>query len=116
VYGLIRRNSITEHQQNRIESIRGDVYKHYGDLLDACSIDRLMREARPHEIYNLAAQSHVRISFEIPQFTVQANALGTLNMLESMRNCAGSPVLPGLFFRDVREQRRSRRSSVRQRA
>jgi GDPmannose 4,6-dehydratase len=88
VYGLIRRNSITEHQQNRIESIRGDVFKHYGDLLDACSIDRLMREARPHEIYNLAAQSHVRISFEIPQFTVQANALGTLNMLESMRNFA----------------------------
>jgi GDPmannose 4,6-dehydratase len=88
VYGLIRRNSITEHQQNRIESIQGDVYKHYGDLLDACSIDRLMREARPHEIYNLAAQSHVRISFEIPQFTVQANALGTLNMLESMRNFA----------------------------
>jgi len=88
VYGLIRRNSITEHQQNRIESIRGDVYKQYGDLLDACSIDRLMREARPHEIYNLAAQSQVRISFEIPQFTVQANALGTLNMLESMRNFA----------------------------
>jgi GDPmannose 4,6-dehydratase len=88
VFGLIRRNSITEHQQNRIENIHGDIHKEYGDLLDACSIDRLMRAARPDEIYNLAAQSHVRISFEIPQFTVQANALGTLNMLESMRNFA----------------------------
>jgi GDPmannose 4,6-dehydratase len=88
VFGLIRRNSITEHQQNRIEAIEGDLHKQYGDLLDASSVDRLMRDSQPDEIYNLAAQSHVRISFEIPQFTVQANALGTLNMLESMRNFA----------------------------
>ncbi len=88
VYGLIRRNSITEHQQNRIEAFASEVHNAYGDLLDVSSIDRMMRVARPDEIYNLASQSHVRISFEIPQFTVQTNALGALNVLESMRHHA----------------------------
>ena len=90
VYGIIRRNSITETQQTRIEDIRGNINVHYGDLLDQSSLDRLLSEIQPDEIYNLAAQSHVRISYDIPQFTVQTNALGVLNVLESYRRICPS--------------------------
>ena len=85
VYGIIRRNSITETQQSRIDHIRDKINVYYGDLLDQSSLDRLLYEIQPDEIYNLAAQSHVRISYDIPQFTVQTNALGVLNILESYR-------------------------------
>lgn len=85
VYGLIRRNSVTEHQQSRLEQFAGDLHNEYGDVLDVASIDRVLSKVKPDEVYNLAAQSHVRISFDIPQFTVQANALGALNVLESVR-------------------------------
>jgi GDPmannose 4,6-dehydratase len=90
VYGIIRRNSITETQQSRIEHIRDNMNVHYGDLLDQSSLDRLLSEIQPDEIYNLAAQSHVRISYDIPQFTVQTNALGVLNVLESYRRICPS--------------------------
>lgn len=86
VHGIVRRNSVPEHQQSRIESIRDRVIVHYGDLLDVGGLERLLRQIQPAEIYNLAAQSHVRISFEIPQFTGQVNALGVLNVLEAFRN------------------------------
>jgi GDPmannose 4,6-dehydratase len=85
VYGIVRRNSVAENQQSRLEHIRNDINVQYGDLLDIGSIDRLLLDIKPDEIYNLAAQSHVRISFEIPQFTVQTNASGVLNMLEAHR-------------------------------
>jgi GDPmannose 4,6-dehydratase len=88
VYGLVRRNSITEHQQSRLDPIAGELHNVYGDVLDCSSLDNVIRDVQPDEIYNLAAQSHVRISFEIPQFTVQTNALGALNVLESMRRFA----------------------------
>ena len=65
--------------------IRDKINVYYGDLLDQSSLDRLLYEIQPDEIYNLAAQSHVRISYDIPQFTVQTNALGVLNILESYR-------------------------------
>jgi GDP-D-mannose dehydratase len=58
---------------------------YYGDLLDQGSLERLISDIQPDEIYNLAAQSHVRISFDIPQFTVQSNAIGVLNILEAYR-------------------------------
>jgi GDPmannose 4,6-dehydratase len=85
VYGLIRRNSVTEHQQSRLDHIAKHLHNEYGDVLDVASIDRVLSKVKPDEVYNLAAQSHVRISFEIPQFTVQTNALGALNVLESVR-------------------------------
>jgi GDPmannose 4,6-dehydratase len=85
VYGIIRRNSIAENQQSRIEDIRDGINVFYGDLLDQGSLDRLLSDIKPDEIYNLAAQSHVRISYDIPQFTAQTNALGVLNILESYR-------------------------------
>ena len=87
VYGFIRRNSVAEHQESRIDHLMGNnsLHTEYCDLLDVSSIDRMLRTIKPDEIYNIAAQSHVRISFDIPQFTVQTNALGLLNVLESMR-------------------------------
>ena len=86
VHGIIRRNSTPEHQESRISYLDDKIKTYYGDLLDQGSLDRLLRDIQPDEIYNLAAQSHVRISYDIPQFTVQTNSLGVLNILESYRN------------------------------
>tara|TARA_R110002094_G_scaffold197935_1_gene170264 strand:+ start:4751 stop:5725 length:975 start_codon:yes stop_codon:yes gene_type:complete len=86
VHGIIRRSSNTESQQERFSAdLRSKITTHYGDLLDQGGIERLLDEIQPDEIYNLAAQSHVRVSFDIPQFTVQANAIGVLNVLEAYR-------------------------------
>jgi GDPmannose 4,6-dehydratase len=86
VYGIVRRNSVAENQQNRFSNeIREKLNISYGDLLDQSSLERLLDKIQPDEIYNLAAQSHVRISFEIPQFTVQTNGLGVMNILEAYR-------------------------------
>ena len=87
VYGIVRRNSIAEHQESRIDHLVGKgVETEYGDLLDVSSLERMIRTIQPDEIYNIAAQSHVRISMDIPQFTVQTNALGLLNVLEAYKN------------------------------
>jgi GDPmannose 4,6-dehydratase len=86
VSGIVRRNSVPENQQSRMEAVRGHVDVHYGDLLDTGGLERLLRQIQPDEIYNLGAQSHVRISFDVPQFTGQTNALGVLNVLEAYRN------------------------------
>jgi GDPmannose 4,6-dehydratase len=86
VYGIVRRNSTPEHQQSRIDFLRKDLHVSYGDLLDVSGLERLLSKIKPDEIYNLAAQSHVRISFDIPQFTVQTNAVGALNILDAYRN------------------------------
>ena len=85
VHGIIRRNSTPEHQQSRIDTARFNMTIYYGDLLDQGSIEHLLDKIQPDEVYNLAAQSHVRISYDIPQFTAQTNALGVLNMLEACR-------------------------------
>lgn len=86
VHGIIRRNSNVESQQSRFsDEIRNKVNIHYGDLLDQGGLEKLLDAIQPDEIYNLAAQSHVRISFDIPQFTVQTNSLGVLNLLEAYR-------------------------------
>jgi GDPmannose 4,6-dehydratase len=85
VHGIVRRNSVPEHQQSRIEGIRDSINVYYGDLLDQSSIEHLFDKIQPDEIYNIAAQSHVRISYDIPQFTVQTNAVGVVNVLEAYR-------------------------------
>ena len=90
VHGIVRRNSTPEHQQSRLDEIRNhpNFHVYYGDLLDVSGLEKLLREIQPDEVYNIAAQSHVRISFDIPQFTVQTNALGVINILEAVRtNC-----------------------------
>ena len=85
VHGILRRNSTPENQDIRLLNIQDKIQNYYGDLLDQGGIERLLDDIQPDEIYNLAAQSHVRISFDIPQFTVQTNALGVLNILEAYR-------------------------------
>lgn len=87
VYGLVRRNSVPENQSTRIEKLinNGDIKICYGDVLDTKSIETIMKLCNPDEIYNLAAQSHVRISSDIPLFTLQTNSTGVLNMLEACR-------------------------------
>ena len=86
VHGIVRRNSVSENQQSRIDHLSKNVTVYYGDLLDQSGLERLLREIQPDEIYNLAAQSHVRVSYDIPQFTVQTNAVGVLNILEAYRS------------------------------
>lgn len=83
VYGTIRRNSTPENQECRIGHL--PITTMYADLTDTHSIQNAMRQVMPDEIYNLAAQSHVRISFDIPQYTTQVNAHGVINLLDSMR-------------------------------
>ena len=90
VHGIIRRHSVAENQDSRINKITGNIETYYGDLLDYPSLQRIVSTVQPDEIYNLAAMSHVRISFDVPSFTIQTNALGVLNMLEVYRNVCPS--------------------------
>ncbi|MBF0493898.1 MAG: GDP-mannose 4,6-dehydratase, partial [Candidatus Omnitrophica bacterium] len=90
VHGIIRRASNFNTQ--RIEHIYQDVhgkdvkiYLHYGDMVDASNLNRIVEKVQPDEIYNLAAQSHVAVSFEQPEYTADADALGTLRLLDSVR-------------------------------
>ncbi len=85
VHGIIRRSSSFNTQ--RIDHIYNDpnLHLHFGDVTDALSIDQIMQEVKPDEIYHLGAQSHVRVSFDVPGYTAQTDAVGTLNMLEAMR-------------------------------
>ena len=87
VWGLLRRHSVPENQTSRLEEIGilNDLHLEYGDMTDLPSLLRILRECNPDEVYNLAAQSHVRISFDQPAFTTHADALGVLNLLEGVR-------------------------------
>jgi GDPmannose 4,6-dehydratase len=86
VHGVVRRHSVAENQDARLQKIEGEISCHYGDMLDYPSLQRIVSDVKPDEIYNLAAMSHVRISFDMPSFTIQTNALGVLNLLEVYRN------------------------------
>lgn len=90
VHGIMRRNSVPEHQDSRLHNVFDKVNTYYGDLLDTNSLSKLLAKVQPDEIYNIAAQSHVRISYDIPQFTAQTNALGVLNILEAYREVCPS--------------------------
>ncbi len=83
VHGLIRRSATSS--TSNIDHIKDKLHLHYGDLADASSISGLLAEIKPDEIYNLGAQSHVGISFEIPEYTSDITGLGALRMLEAMR-------------------------------
>lgn len=85
VHGMVRRNSTPENQSDRLKNLNNNITTYYGDLLDQTSIERLLTDIKPDEIYNIAAQSHVKISFDIPQFTVQTNSVGVVNMLEAYK-------------------------------
>jgi GDPmannose 4,6-dehydratase len=90
VHGIKRRAS--SFNTDRIDHLYQDPHErgvhmhlHYGDLTDATNLIRIIQQVRPHEIYNLGAQSHVGVSFETPEYTANADALGTLRILEAMR-------------------------------
>lgn len=83
VHGIVRRSSSIN--TDRIDHIYPLIKLHYGDLTDGSSLIRLIQEIKPNEIYNLGAQSHVKVSFEIPEYTGQVDALGTLRVLEAVR-------------------------------
>jgi len=85
VYGIIRRHSVSENQDTRLGAISDKVHTLYGDLTDYPSLVRIFMEVKPDEIYNLGAMSHVRVSFDVPSYTIETNALGVLNMLEVYR-------------------------------
>src|SRR5579871_4769936 len=91
VHGIIRRSS--SFNTSRLEHIYVDPHDsrarfrlHYGDLVDGTGLREILTRVKPHEVYNLAAQSHVRVSFDQPVYTVQCDALGTINLLEAIRD------------------------------
>lgn len=95
VHGIIRRQS--SQNTERIDHILNDsafdkrVFLHYGDLTDSSNAHALIREIQPDEVYNLAAQSHVAVSFEVPEYTAEATGVGTIRLLEAVRQ-SGLPI------------------------
>jgi GDPmannose 4,6-dehydratase len=83
VYGMIRRSS--SFNTARVDHIFGDIELVFGDLTDGSVLNQLMRTIRPDEVYNLGAQSHVRVSFDVPEYTADADAMGTLRLLDAIR-------------------------------
>jgi GDPmannose 4,6-dehydratase len=85
VHGTLKRNSVAENQTSRLDKVYDKVKLHYADLTDLSSLVRVINEVKPIEIYNLAAQSHVRISFDQPLYTANVTGIGTLNVLEAVK-------------------------------
>ena len=83
VHGIVRRSSLIN--THRIDHIYDSITLHYGDLTDATNLVRVIKQVQPDEIYNLGAQSHVKVSFEMPEYTADVDALGTLRILEAVR-------------------------------
>jgi len=83
VHGIVRRSSLIN--THRIDHIYSQIKLHYGDLTDATNVISVVQKVQPDEIYNLGAQSHVKVSFETPEYTAQVDALGTLRILEAVR-------------------------------
>jgi GDPmannose 4,6-dehydratase len=83
VHGIVRRSSLIN--THRIDHIYDSITLHYGDLTDSTNLVRVIQQVQPDEIYNLGAQSHVKVSFEMPEYTGQVDALGTLRILEAVR-------------------------------
>lgn len=83
VHGIVRRSSSINTR--RLDSIYNYIHLHYGDLTDSSNLIDIVRATKPNEIYNLGAQSHVKVSFELPEYTAQVDAIGTLRMLEAIR-------------------------------
>ena len=91
VFGIVRRQYVAENQSSRIQMINDQVKTFYGDLNDESSLFKLLKKIKPDEIYNLAAMSHVKVSFDVPSYTIKTNALGVLNILEAYKeSCPNS--------------------------
>ena len=85
VHGTLKRNSVSENQTSRLNDVYDRIKLHYADMTDLSSLIRVIQKIKPDEIYNLAAQSHVRISFEQPLYTANVTGIGTLNLLEAVK-------------------------------
>ena len=85
VHGILKRNSVAENQTARLDGIFSQLYLQYADMTDMASLIKVLQDVQPDEIYNLAAQSHVRISFDQPIYTAQTVAVGVMNLLEAIR-------------------------------
>jgi GDPmannose 4,6-dehydratase len=85
VHGILKRNSVAENQTARLDLIFSELKLYYADMTDLSSLISVLQKVQPDEIYNLAAQSHVRISFDQPLYTTQVTGVGTLNLLEAVR-------------------------------
>jgi len=85
VHGILKRNSVAENQTARLKKIFGLVRLHYADMTDMASLFRVINKVEPNEVYNLAAQSHVRISFDQPIYTAMTTGVGVLNLLEVVK-------------------------------
>jgi GDPmannose 4,6-dehydratase len=90
VHGIIRRSSSfntgrIDHLYNNNKIYGNRMYLHYGDVTDTSNLNRLLEKVKPDEIYNLAAQSHVKVSFEVPEYTAEVDAVGTLRFLDAIR-------------------------------
>lgn len=83
VSGIIRRSSV--FNTDRIDHLINDIHLYHGDLLDSSNLNKLIERICPDEIYNLGAQSHVKVSFEVPEYTADVNALGTIRLLDTIR-------------------------------
>ena len=86
VHGIMRRNST--FTTGRIEHIFDQIEMHYGDLADSSSLHHIISAVQPNEVYNLAAQSHVKVSFDVPEYTADVTGTGTLRLMEAIRTCA----------------------------
>ena len=102
VHGLIRRSST--FNTSRIDHIYQDphdknpkLFLHYGDLIDGVGLTNLIREIKPTEVYNLGAQSHVQVSFTMPQYTGQVDAVGAVGLLERAAPSSGAGAIPGAW-------------------
>ena len=82
VHGIVRRSSLIN--TDRIDHIFNDIKLHYGDLSDSTNVLKVVQKVKPSEIYNLAAQSHVKVSFEMPEYTTEIDGLGTLRFLDAI--------------------------------
>jgi GDPmannose 4,6-dehydratase len=85
VHGILKRNSVAETQTTRLEGIYKNLILHYADLNDLSSLFTVIQKVKPNEIYNLAAQSHVKISFDQPIYTTMTTGIGVLNLLEAVK-------------------------------
>ena len=85
VYGILKRNSVAENQTARLDKVFPKLKLEYADMTDMASLIKVLQDVQPDEIYNLAAQSHVRISFDQPIYTAQTVAIGVMNLLEAIR-------------------------------
>lgn len=90
VHGVLKRNSVAENQTSRLDGIFHKLHLYYGDVTDISSLIKIINKVKPHEIYNLAAQSHVRISFDQPIYTMNASGISVLNLLEAVKEIDSS--------------------------